>query len=105
MPMITGRLRPLLKGGVPGLFSRRQWVVAALGTDLQPGTRDPHLDIAICTAGGRPSRVSQGVLVAGVTGRPGIGNFNVVAGEFGKDLTTGSRREFGKNVHIAILWQ
>ena len=51
------------------LFARGQRIIAGLGIDFQPGAADPHLDVAIGTAGRRPRRVSQGVLVARVAGR------------------------------------
>src|SRR5690242_16247769 len=105
MPLITGRLRSLLKGGAPRLFSCGQRVVAAFGTDFQTGARNPHLDIAIGAAGGGSGGVAQSVLVSGVTGGAGVSKLDVVPGEFGEYFTAGSARILRQDVAVAIMRQ
>src|ERR1044071_4996895 len=68
---LSRRSRPLR-------FVARAWrerVIAFLGEDLQSWTVDPYLDGAVRTRRRRPSRVSEGVLVARLLGYAGIGLF------------------------------
>src|SRR5215475_15784268 len=90
----TVRLRPLLKEQArPRRFlsGRGKRVVSAFGAHLQAGTCDSYFDIPIGAAWRSPRGVAQRVLVTSVAGSAGVCDFNVVAGQLGKDLAASGR--------------
>src|SRR5579885_2045246 len=64
-------------------------VIAGFGGDFEARAVDADLDVAIGGAGSGAGGVAESVLVAGVAGGAGVGDFDGVAGEFGEDLASG----------------